>query len=98
MDVADLTLATFTFFNALRVFSYIPQIVRVARDRHGALAISYSTWGMWTGANLSTAAYAFVNVSDPWLGVISLFNTAGCAAVIALAIRKRVQYMREQRA
>ena len=54
MTLADLSFYLFTIFNGLRVVSYLPQIVRVARDRHGAAAISYTTWVLWTGANATT--------------------------------------------
>jgi hypothetical protein len=89
LTFADLTLTAFSFFNALMIVSYLPQILRVARDRFGATAISYSTWGMWTCANLSTAAYAIVNLEDAWLAVVSLMNTAGCLTVILLTGWKR---------
>lgn len=92
MSTADLMLALFSFFNFLRVFSYVPQIIKVARDEHGASAISYSTWAMWTCANGSTLGYAAVNLHDPWLAFISGVNTAGCAIVIALTMVKRRQH------
>ena len=58
MYLPEITLALFSVFNILRLGSYLPQIVRVAVDNEGAKAISYSTWGLWIGANASTAAYA----------------------------------------
>jgi hypothetical protein len=92
MSTADFMLALFSFFNFLRVFSYIPQIIRVARDTNGASAISYSTWVTWTCANASTLGYAAVNLHDPWLALISGINTTGCATVITLTMIKRRQY------
>jgi hypothetical protein len=56
--------ATFAAFSGLRIFSYIPQILRIANDRNGASAISYPTWVLWTGSNASTAAYATTNLGD----------------------------------
>jgi hypothetical protein len=94
LTLADLTLTAFSFFNALRIVSYLPQILRVARDRSGATAISYSTWSMWTCANLSTGAYAIVNLQDAWLAVVSLVNAAGCLAVILLTLWKRRRFRR----
>ena len=62
MYLPEITLALFSIFNVLRLGSYLPQIVRVATDKEGAKAISYSTWGIWIVANGSTAAYAVVNL------------------------------------
>ena len=40
MDFPQITLALFSVFNVLRLFSYLPQIIRVATDTEGAKAIS----------------------------------------------------------
>jgi hypothetical protein len=87
--IEPLILAAFSFFNALRVFSYLPQIVRIARDTGGAAAVSYVTWSLWLCANLSTAAYAGAIVGDVALCLISSVNTLCCGIVICLTMYKR---------
>jgi hypothetical protein len=89
MQSADLITAAFGIFNALRLVSYIPQIVAVARDRHGAEAKSLSCWSIWVGANATAALYAWVNVGDAVLALTSGFNTVCCLTVVALALHKR---------
>ncbi len=47
MTVADIMPATFTLCNSLRVLAYVPQIAKVATDRSGVEAISFSTWDLF---------------------------------------------------
>lgn len=91
----DLIALSFGAFNFLRLTSYIPQIVAVARDHNGATSISLSCWFIWVGANAATAFYAWFNLGDIGLAVISAFNGACCATVLALAAYKRVQAISE---
>ena len=86
---ADLLGLAFSFFNILRLVSYFPQIVAVARDQNGASAISFSCWSIWIGANGSTGLYAWVKLADVPLALISGFNAACCAAILLLAVYKR---------
>ena len=94
MEFPEITLALFSLFNLMRLGSYLPQIIRVAKDTEGAKAISYWTWSVWICANASTAAYAAVNLADWALFVTSTLNTLGCATVIALTMLKRRQFAR----
>ncbi|TIU89340.1 MAG: hypothetical protein E5V74_11665 [Mesorhizobium sp.] len=89
MTLGDLSFCLFTLFNGLRVVSYLPQILRVARDENGASAISYTTWLLWTGANATTGLYAGVNLDDPMLAAINWLNAVCCALVIVLTAWKR---------
>jgi hypothetical protein len=89
MTNVDILGLAFGFFNILRLGSYFPQIVAVARDQNGASAISFSCWSIWIGANGSAGLYAWVKLANMPLALISGFNAACCAAVLLLAIYKR---------
>ena len=89
MELSQVTFLAFALCNSLRVFSYLPQIVRIAADTNGASAISYLTWGLWTAANASTGFYAAINLQDFYLSAVSAINTACCLIVIVLTTIKR---------
>jgi hypothetical protein len=89
MQTSSITLLLFTAFSGLRMFSYLPQIRRVARDTNGASAISYSTWALWTGANIATALYALANLGDVYLAFVSAVYAGCCVTVIVLTMLKR---------
>jgi hypothetical protein len=85
----DLIALAFSVFNLLRLASYLPQIVAVARDANGATAISFSCWSVWIGANVTTALHGWVNLGDIGFTLMGIFNAVGCAAVMAIAFAKR---------
>ena len=85
----DFLTLTYGFFNMLRLMSYAPQLVLLAQDKSGAKAISISSWLIWTGANFSTAVYAWLRLADVPLSLLNAFNTGCCATMLALLIYKR---------
>jgi hypothetical protein len=95
-DQFDFVALSFGFFNLLRLASYLPQIVVVARDKHGATAISFSCWLIWIGANATTATYSWFRLNDATLGVTSAFNAACCVLVLLLAVYKRATHVSAQ--
>ncbi|MFM9941248.1 MAG: hypothetical protein ACKVP7_17330 [Hyphomicrobiaceae bacterium] len=88
-DVSDWILLAYGACNSVRVISYLPQIICVARDRHGARAISLSTWWMWIAANATTALYAWVNLGDATLAILNAMNTVCCLIVVTMTTCKR---------
>lgn len=89
MTLADASLMVFSAFSGVRLISYLPQIVRVARDTNGATAISYTTWALWTGCHLSTGVYAAINLSDHLLAAASGLYALCCVLVIVMTAGKR---------
>lgn len=96
LDTTDAVSFAFGLFNLLRLTSYFPQIVAVARDDHGAYAISLTSWVVWVGANATTALYAWARLADVALASISAFNAACCLLVLCIAGYKRVSFTRSR--
>lgn len=96
MHISDLTLIGFVGAGSIRIVSYLPQMVRIARDANGASAISYTTWCTWTIANIATALYASVNLRDPYLAVVSSAYALCCITVIGLTAVKRARHRAKQ--
>ena len=78
--------------NAVRLLSYVPQIVAVAREHSGAHAISLATWFFWTLSNAATAIYCSTVINDLLLAGTMWGNAVGCFAVASLTVMKRQRY------
>lgn len=85
---------TYVYFllNTIRVFSYVPQIITVGKEKSTAKAISLITWSFWTGANFITGMYASFVVKDSLLSLMSYGNTLGCGIVVGIVLYKRRVY------
>jgi hypothetical protein len=92
LSATDILILAFSITNSFRVIAYMPQIIRLARDRSGAAAVSCSTWVLFFVSNLSTAAYGGLVLGDRWMSLI-FTATAGCnlAIVILTLVRRRQQ-------
>ena len=84
--------AIYAVCNALRLLSYVPQIVAVAREDSGAHAISLTSWIFWLLSHAATALYCATVVNDPLLAGMMWGNTAGCLGVVLLTTLKRQRY------
>ncbi|GEO15151.1 hypothetical protein [Microvirga aerophila] len=94
---ADVALGAFTLCNTVRVFAYLPQIVKISRDTQGAAVISYTTWALFGVSHLSTVAYAALVVTDWRMAVIFSANTLCCVIIIGVTAWKRSVFKASQR-
>jgi hypothetical protein len=93
----QMTLAAFTLCNSIRVLAYLPQIRKAATDKHGAGAISYTTWSLFLIAHISTVGYALVNREDAALALCFGGNAICCVAILVLAMHNKRRYSRRHR-
>lgn len=88
-NATEIVIFAFAITNGLRVIAYLPQIIRLVRDETGAAGVSCCTWFLFLVSNISTATYAALVLSEPWMTVVFTANTVCSAAIFALATLKR---------
>lgn len=82
----------FSLINSIRIFAYLPQILKAAQDQHGASAISSVTWGLFFLSHVATVAYALVNLADVVMALIFLGNALACLSILIIATVKRKRH------
>lgn len=87
-------LTLFVLINSVRIFAYLPQIVRATRDSNGCAAISVWTWAMFLASHATTIAYSVTVLGDLVMAVIFLGNAAACFLIVAVTVIKRRRYAR----
>jgi hypothetical protein len=97
MTLAEYSLAAFALLNCGRAVAYVPQMVRVYRDPHGAAAVSLITWALFAAANVATVCYAIAVSDDRLVAAVFALNAAGCFAIVALTALKRMRASRQSR-
>jgi len=91
-----MALGLFAALNSIRVLAYIPQIIKAARDKNGASAISFTTWGLFLVSHLTTIAYAIICLGDAITALIFLGNALACSAIVMVTLMSRRRHMRRQ--
>lgn len=94
--VEAVVLWTFASVNSVRIFAYIPQILKAARDRHGAVAISTATWGLFLASHLTTILYAVLVLGDAVMALVFFGNALACAAILGVTAVKRRAHRRRR--
>lgn len=87
--VPILVFTLFTFMNSIRIFAYVPQLLKVTEDTNGASAISYSTWTLFFLSHLTTVAFAIFYVGDLVMALIFSGNALACFAILLATFVKR---------
>jgi hypothetical protein len=90
MTLADYSLTAFALLNGGRALAYLPQMIRVYRDPHGATAVSLLTWALFAASNAATVGYALIVVNDRIVAFVFALNAIGCLAIVAMTAFKRI--------
>ena len=90
-SVIDWLAWLYVLTNTVRILFYAPQIRAVLKCDDGAAAVSLTTWGFWTFANLTAALYGWFVVHDRAFTLIFLGNLVCTGTVTLIATMKRVQ-------
>ena len=92
MTLQDITLSLFTICSSIRIFGYLPQLLRTARDTSGGASTSVTTWIVFLAANASVVAYAIVNVKDVVMATVFGVNVLCCALIAFSTLWKRHRF------
>lgn len=76
--------------NTVRILFYAPQIRAVFKANDGAAAVSLTTWGFWTFANLTAALYGGFVIHDIGFTAIFIGNFLCTGLVTVIAAFKRI--------
>jgi hypothetical protein len=93
MTFAEISVEAFAFLNCARLVAYIPQLICVGRDQHGAAAVSLLTWALFMLANIATVGYTLTVAGDKFAAGIFALNAVGCFAVLVVAASKRLTFL-----
>jgi hypothetical protein len=90
----------FAAVNSIRIFAYVPRIMKAARDKNGAAAVSSATWSLFLASHLTTIAYAVLVLGDAVMAVVFLGNAIACVGILVVTSRtcrsfKRVMVIAE---
>ena len=74
---------------------YLPQILKVWKNRDSAAAVSLVTFGGWTIGSFITTCYACLLIKDPLFMAVSFGNVFGSGTVFCLAASRRFRLRNE---
>lgn len=93
-DIGQTAIFAFTAFNAVRIFSYVPQMLKIWRDRHGSEVVSLMTWVLFGLSHLSTVMYAIIVPGDYYMAAVFACNAVCCGFMVGLTMWSRSAYAR----
>lgn len=77
------------------IFSYMPQILKLIRAKTSCDEISLASWWIWNYTTTVTLLYAWIDISDVKLTIVTLINFICVNIVICLTLYKRQKYRKK---
>lgn len=82
----------FTVFNTLRVFFYVPQFIKLVKQKHNLDSHSLFMWFSWIFANATVAAYFAILSGWDEKALLNLANSIMCLIGFSIIFYKRTKY------
>jgi hypothetical protein len=92
MEPAAVITAIYATCNAIRLLSYGPQVVAIAREQSSVRAISLCTWSFWSFCHAVTAVYCYTVAADVLLSIMMCGNAIGSGIIVTLTTMKRFRH------
>ncbi|HVI40843.1 MAG TPA: hypothetical protein VM577_09300 [Anaerovoracaceae bacterium] len=87
----------FLFWNSVRIFTYVPTIMKLLKKDADVRSYSLATWGSWVLSNLTFALMLLENnhgVPDKMF-LINMGNTVMCLATSLIIMRLKCKVKKE---
>ena len=82
----DLIIILYAFNGVIAAVSYIPQLLKLWKNKKAREAISIKTWLAWQYTSVVTFFYSFFIIEDLMLSLVTLILTVGNGLILAFGI------------
>jgi len=89
----------FLFWNSVRIFTYIPTIMKLLKKDADVRSYSLATWGSWVLSNLTFALMLLENnhgIPDKMF-IINMGNTVMCFATCLIIMKLKCKVQKEKK-
>ena len=84
-DISFIIAFLYVLFNTLCLVAYIPQVIKMLRDKHARRTAALSMWGIWTMGGAIELLYAFDIGNTPWMSM-AVGHLLACGLVFSIGL------------
>ncbi len=96
LNGTDLVALAFGALNAVRITSYLPQIIALTRGAGTVRAILLLCWLTWAVANAATILHASINIRNIDFATIGTMGGVCCAVLLTVESTKQLLSCRKR--